>query len=171
MGGYIAWQFVEHHPSKLAALIVCDSKAAPDSAEARQARLESAARLEQEGTDFLASSMLPKLFGPQLLKQSPDYVKETSAVILRTDPKGCAAAQRGMAERVDYRPHLGNIQVPTLIVCGERDVISPPEEMRQIAAAIPQARYAEIAGASHMSPLEMPEPVNTELAAFLATLA
>jgi len=65
---------------------------------------------------------------------------------------------------------LGNIQVPTLIVCGERDAISPPDEMRQLAAAIPQARYVEIAGASHMSPLEMPEPVNAELTAFLATL-
>jgi pimeloyl-ACP methyl ester carboxylesterase len=167
MGGYIAWQFVEHHRSKLAALIVCDTKAAPDTPEAKQARLDAADRLEREGTKFLAETMLPKLFGAQLMNSPPPYVQETSAVILRTDPRACAAAQRGMAERVDYRPQLARIDLPTLVLCGEKDVISPPKEMREIAAAIPNARYVEIPAASHMAPLEMPEPVNAALDSFL----
>lgn len=170
MGGYIAWQFAEHHRSKLSALIVCDTKAAPDTDEARKARLEAADKLEQEGTAFLANGMLPKLFGAQLADDPPEYVQETSAVILRTDPRACAAAQRGMAARVDFRPRLGNIEAPTLVLCGEQDVISPPQEMRKIAMAIPGAKYVEIPGASHMAPLEMPELVNAELEAFLSTL-
>lgn len=170
MGGYIAWQFAEHHRSKLSALIVCDTKAAPDTDEARKARLEAADKLEQEGTAFLANSMLPKLFGSQLANDPPAYVRETSAVILRTDPRACAAAQRGMAARVDFRLRLGNIEAPTLVLCGEQDVISPPAEMREIAMAIPGARYVEIPGASHMTPLEMPELVNAELEAFLKSL-
>jgi pimeloyl-ACP methyl ester carboxylesterase len=171
MGGYIAWQFVEHHRSKLAALIVCDTKAAPDTPEAKKTRLEAADRLEREGTSFLAETMLPKLFGQQLLDSPPEYVQETSAVILRTNPNACAAAQRGMAERVDYRPQLGRIDLPTLVVCGEKDVISPAKEMREIAAAIPTARYVEIPAASHMSPLEMPQPVNAAIEEFLRSLA
>ena len=170
MGGYIAWQFVEHHRSKLAALIVCDTKAAPDTTEAKKARLEAADRLEREGTSFLADTMLPKLFGQQLLSSPPEYVQETSAVILRTDPRGCAAAQRGMAERVDYRPQLGRIDLPTLVLCGEKDVISPAKEMQEIAAAIPNARYVEIPGTGHMAPLEKPEPVNAALDEFLQSL-
>jgi pimeloyl-ACP methyl ester carboxylesterase len=170
MGGYIAWQFVEHHRSKLAALIVCDTKAAPDTPEAKKARLEAADRLEKEGTKFLAETMLPKLFGTQLMNSPPPYVEETSAVILRTDPRACAAAQRGMAERVDYRPQLDRIDLPTLVLCGEKDVISPPQEMREIAAAIPGAQYSEIPSASHMAPLEMLQPVNAELEAFLRRL-
>jgi pimeloyl-ACP methyl ester carboxylesterase len=169
MGGYIAWQFVEHHRSKLAALILCDSKAAPDTPEAKKARLEAADRLEREGTKFLAETMLPKLFGQQSSTQ-PDYVQETSAVILRTDPRACAAAQRGMAQRVDYRPELARLDLPTLVLCGEKDVISPPQEMREIAAAIPGAKYAEIPAASHMAPLEMPQKVNAELDSFLQSL-
>src|SRR5437868_5950289 len=82
MGGYIAWQFVEHHRSKLSALIVCDSKAAPDTPEAKSARLEAADLREREGTKFLAETMLPKLFGQPLLNSPPEYVSETSAVIL-----------------------------------------------------------------------------------------
>lgn len=171
MGGYVAWQFVEHHRSKLAALVVCDTKAAPDTPEAKQGRLEAAERLEREGTSFLADTMLPKLFGQQLLSAPPEYVQETTAVILRTDPRACAAAQRGMAERVDYRPQLGRIDLPTLVICGEKDVISPTKEMREIAAAIPGASHVEIPGASHMAPLEKPEPVNAALDAFLQSLA
>lgn len=170
MGGYIAWQFVEHHRSKLQALIVCDTKAAPDTPEARQTRLEAADKLERDGTTFLAESMLPRLFGESLAKNPPPYVEETVAVILGTDPRACAAAQRGMAERVDYRPRLECIDLPTLILCGERDVISPPKEMREIAASIPNAKYAEIPGASHMTALETPEAVNAELTAFLKSL-
>jgi pimeloyl-ACP methyl ester carboxylesterase len=114
--------------------------------------------------------MLPKLFGTQLMHSPPPYVQETSAVILRTDPRACAAGQRGMAERADYRPHLCRIDLPTLVLCGEKDVISPPQEMRDIADAIPNAKYVEIPAASHMAPLEMPKPVNAELQAFLKTL-
>lgn len=170
MGGYVAWQFVEHHQSKLAALIVCDTKAAGDLPEAKKARLQSAERLEREGMPFLSEVMLPKLFGEQLMQASPPYVQETAAVVLRADPRACAAAQRGMAEREDYRPRLANIEVHTLVLCGEKDVISPPKEMREIAAAIPAANYVEIAGASHMAPLEMPQPVNAALEQFLQTL-
>jgi 3-oxoadipate enol-lactonase len=170
MGGYVAWQFVEHHRSKLAALIVCDTKAAPDTPEAKKARLEAAERLEREGTKFLAETMLPKLFSAQLMNAPPPYVQETSAVILRTDPSGCAAAQRGMAERVNYRPQLSRIDLPTLVLCGENDVISPPKEMREISDAIPNARYVEIPATGHMAPLEKPELVNAAMDSFLQSL-
>jgi 3-oxoadipate enol-lactonase len=170
MGGYIAWQFFQNHRHQLAGLIICDSKASPDSSEAVRQRLESAEKLEQEGTRFLADAMLPKLFGEPLLKNPPAFVQETIEVMLRSDPAACAAAQRGMAEREDFRPRLSSIDVPTLIVCGERDAISPPSEMREIAAAIPGAKYVEIPRAGHLSPLESPEPVNEAIGEFLANV-
>ena len=58
----------------------------------------------------------------------------------------------------------------TLVVVGEHDAISTAAEMRKIADAIPGARYVEIKGAGHMSPLEMPEPVNAALDSFLQSL-
>lgn len=170
MGGYVAWQFAQHHRSKLSALIVCDTKAAADTPEAKKARLESADRLEREGTSFLANTMLPRLFGDELANNPRPFVEETAAVIVRTDPRGAAAAQRGMAEREDFSAKLATIEEETLVLCGERDVISPPEEMKQIAAALPHATYVEIPGASHMAPFEMPEEVNRALEAFLQKL-
>jgi len=75
-----------------------------------------------------------------------------------------------MAERPDYRPKLAKIDVRTLVLCGEKDAISPPQEMKEIAAAIPGASYVEISGASHLTSLEAPEAVNAALSQFLSGL-
>src|SRR5437763_1865559 len=80
---------------------------------------------------------------------------------------GSAAALRGMAERPDVTDELGKINVPALLICGEHDGISPPSEMRQIADHMPHARFVEIAGAGHMSPLEQPGAVNAAIREFV----
>ena len=85
-------------------------------------------------------------------------------------PRGIAAAARGMAERPDATGWLPEITCPTLVVAGQEDVISPPAEMASIAAAIAGAKFVEIAGAGHMSPLEQPAAVNRALLKFLAGL-
>jgi pimeloyl-ACP methyl ester carboxylesterase len=65
---------------------------------------------------------------------------------------------------------LPQIDVPTLLIVGSEDAISPPQEMRSMAAAIPNSTLVEIADAGHMAPLEEPAAVNTALEHFLATL-
>ena len=72
------------------------------------------------------------------------------------NPRGIAAAARGMAERPDMTSALAEIGCPTLVIVGQDDVISPPAEMRAIAQAIPGAKFVEIPAAGHMSPLENP---------------
>jgi pimeloyl-ACP methyl ester carboxylesterase len=91
-------------------------------------------------------------------------------VIAEANPRGVAAAARGMAQRPDMTASLAQIGCPTLVVVGQGDVISPPTEMRGMAAAIPGARCVEIPAAGHMAPLENPHAVNAAIVAFLATL-
>jgi pimeloyl-ACP methyl ester carboxylesterase len=88
--------------------------------------------------------------------------------MLRTSPEGIAAALHGMAQRPDVTGRLGQIDVPALVICGQHDAISPPAEMRGFAPKMPNARFVEIAGAGHMSPLEAPEVVNDAIRGFLA---
>jgi len=168
MGGYVAWQFVARHRPRLARLILCDTRAAADTPDAAAGRLKTAERVLAEGAQVVADAMLPKLFAPQNLARNADYVQATREVILRTPPEGIAAALRGMAQRKDVTSQLATIDVPTLVLCGEHDGISPPAEMRQIAAAIPGAEYVEIADAGHMAPLENPLAVNAKIASFMA---
>lgn len=169
MGGYVAWQFVARHADRVGRLIVCDTRAVADSQETAAGREKSAQRVLAEGAQIVADAMLPKLFYRPAgqTEQEPDYVRQTRDVMLATNPQGIAAALRGMAQRPDVTGQLGQIRVPTLVLCGEHDAISPAAEMRKIAEGIPDARYVEIAGAGHMAPLEKLAEVNAAMLTFL----
>ena len=168
MGGYVAWQFAARHSHRLAKLIQCDTRSAADSAEAASARRTLAERVLEEGAGIVADAMLPKLFAAATATEQPALVDDTRRVILSTPPATIAAALRGMAERPDMTAKLAEIRVPTLVVCGEHDAITPADEMRRVAAAIDGAGYVEIAGAGHMAPLEFPAAWNSALRAFLS---
>jgi 3-oxoadipate enol-lactonase len=168
MGGYVAWQFALRYRERLARLIQCDTRAIADSAEAAANRVGLANRVLKEGPGFVAETMLPKLFAPATIEAQSPVVQATREVILRTDPKGIAAASRGMSQRPDVTPQLSKFDMPALLLCGQHDAISPPAEMQGIAATMPQARFVEIAGAGHMSPLEKPAEVNAAIREFAA---
>jgi pimeloyl-ACP methyl ester carboxylesterase len=72
-----------------------------------------------------------------------------------------------MAQRPDVTAQLVKIEVPALLICGEHDGISPPNEMRQIAAQMPLARFVEIPNAGHMAPLEQSVVVNAAMREFV----
>jgi pimeloyl-ACP methyl ester carboxylesterase len=167
MGGYVAWQFAMRHRERLAKLILCDTRAVADNAEAAANRNALAERVQKEGPGFVAETMLPKLFAPATIESRAPCVEATRQVILRTNAQGIAAASRGMAQRPDVTSRLPTFDVPALVICGQHDAISKPEEMREIAAKMPQSKYVEIAGAGHMSPLEKPAEVNVAIREFL----
>ena len=167
MGGYVAWQFWKHHRERLRKLILCDTRAVDDTVEGAQGRLTLARSVLAEGSLPVADSMLPKLFAPRSLESGAAYVGATKEVMASTRPTTIAAALRGMAERADMTPELPSIEIPSLLLCGEHDVISPAEEMRGVAAAMPDALFHVIYGAGHMSPLERPARVNHLILDFL----
>jgi len=169
MGGYVAWQFAARHANKLARLILCDTKAAADTQEAAENRHRLAAKVLAEGSQVASDAMLPKLFSKRAIESKFPCVEETRQVILRTRPQTIAAALRGLAAREDFTAKLGSIRVPTLVLCGAEDVITPPAEMRTIAAAIAGAEYCEVPAAGHMSPLEDPQTVNRAIRKFLGS--
>lgn len=167
MGGYIAWQFFQQHRRQLQSLILCDTKATADSPAARQLRDENAARVLQEGPEFLATSMPEKLFAQNTFAAHPAVVLKTQETIRATSSLTIAAALRGMALRPDVTDLLPTIDVPTLVLVGAEDAISTSLEMQGIADRIPYAQFREIANAGHMSPLEQPTEVNSVIEGFL----
>jgi 3-oxoadipate enol-lactonase len=168
MGGYVGWQFWSRHRDRLARLILCDTRAVADTQEGARQRLETADRVLREGSGVVAEAMRSKLFAPGTWSEAPELVESTMRVMQGASPQVVAAALRGMAERPDFSPLLAQIDVPTLVVCGEHDAISSPAEMQAMARAIPTGRYAEIAGAGHVAPLEKPAAVNAVLLKFLS---
>jgi pimeloyl-ACP methyl ester carboxylesterase len=167
MGGYIAFQFFQHHRRRLKSLILCDCRSVADDEAGKKNRENVATRVLKEGPDFLATALAEKLFAKKRLEAKDPIVTETQTLIRRTHPEGIAAASRGMAARPDVTGVLASIDVPTLVIVGEEDAISPAKEMRTIADGIPGARFAEIKRAGHMSPLEDPAAVNAAIEEFL----
>jgi pimeloyl-ACP methyl ester carboxylesterase len=167
MGGYVAWQFVRKHVSRLRALVQCDTKAAADTGEARATRLKMADEISEWGSARVAEMMGPKLLAKRSFEVKPDVVADVRRVVEATSPAAIACAQRGMASRPDMTGLLPGIRVPTLVLVGQEDAISPPAEMRAIADAIPDAKLVEIPDAGHMTTMENPKAVNEALRKFL----
>lgn len=170
MGGYVAWSFARRHASRLKGLILCDTRAVPDSPEAAANRRKLADDVLRTGPELVANAMLPKLLSDRTTTRREEFKEDLRRVILATDPRGIAAASRGMAERDDARPWLPTIDCPALVLVGEQDVISTPAEMSEIASALPQATFRIIADAGHLAPLENPGPTNEAIRTFLAAL-
>lgn len=170
MGGYVAFQFVRRHRQRLAGVILCDTRATADSEEVRENRLRTAERILNEGTAFLADQMLPRLCCERTFRRQPEVVEKLHRMILDQPPEGVAAAARGMACRSDSRDLLERIDCPTLVLVGQFDAISPPEEMEQMARAIPGASIVVVPDAGHMAPLENGQFVNQAIQDFLSRL-
>ena len=107
-------------------------------------------------------------FVPKMVASGADsgVVAAMEEMVRTASPGGVAAALRGMAEREDSTELLSRIDVPTLVICGAEDGISPPEEMREMASAIPGARFEVIPRAGHVSPMENAADVNRAIGAF-----
>ncbi len=164
MGGYVALRILEHHPDRIAALILCDTKAGADTPEAAHRRLEAADRAEREGTGWIADAMLPNLVAPNADQQVRDRVR---TLIAQATAPGVANAGRAMAARPDSRPLLSHVRVPTLVLVGFDDALTPLAESVAMANAIPDAQLQVIPNAGHLSNLERPNAFNRALMGFL----
>jgi pimeloyl-ACP methyl ester carboxylesterase len=171
MGGYIALEFWRKYASRLRAMILCDTKAAADSAEAAATRCKTADRVESEGPAFMAETMLPRIFGLTTQAAAADCVEATRRVIVGGSRDGIAAASRGMAARRDFSDRLGAIQCPVLVVVGENDILTTPDSMRELARGVAHGQFALIPRAGHMAPLEQPDAVNARIEQFMEQLS
>ena len=170
MGGYAAFAFVRRHPGRLAGLVLQDTRAGADTAEARANRANLASRVLEDGAEAAATAFLPKLVGETTQRENFDLVGLLHERILATSPVGIAQALHGLGTRADSHETLGRISVPTLVVVGEEDVLTPPAEAESMAAAIADSRLEVIPRAGHLSNLENPSAYHEVLARFLDSL-
>lgn len=170
MGGYAALEFYNLFPERVRALVLADTKAAADAEEARKKRFETAEKAEKEGMKIIADTMLSQVLAPETLENKPEVVERVRQMIFETNPAGAAAALRGMAERSDHTNLLSKIGVPTLIIVGEKDSLTPPAEAEKMHQAIKNSQLVRITAAGHLSPLENPKEFNQALLSFLGNL-
>lgn len=171
MGGYVAFEFFRRHPRRVAALVLADTRPDPDGPEgqANRARMAELARIQ--GSRAVVDELLPKLLSAGTRAQKPEVERALRDMMEAANPEAIAAALMAMAARDDSRPLLPEIDVPTLVIGGAEDSLTPPEHMREWGHQIPRARLELIEGAGHVSNLEQPEAFNALLLDFLGGLA
>jgi pimeloyl-ACP methyl ester carboxylesterase len=171
MGGYVALAMMARYPERVRGLMLMDTRAGADTPEGAQNREELARQVEAEGkTGMVVAGMLPRLFSEFTQQNRGELLAPIRQVMERTPARAIAGALRGMAARPDRTAELSRISVPTLVLVGADDVISPPEEARAMAAAIPNATLAVIPNAGHLAPLENPAAADAAILGFLESL-
>lgn len=170
MGGYVAFEFLRKFPGRVRALVLADTRPQADTEEGRRAREENARRALQEGMVPIVESMLPKLLSAKTREGGGEVLERVRTMMLRTSPEGAAASLRAMAARRDQTDLLPSINVPTLIVVGREDAVTPPADAEAMRAKIEGSRLVIIEGAGHLSNVERPEKFNRALYEFLRTL-
>jgi 3-oxoadipate enol-lactonase len=170
MGGYAALALVRRHPDRLKALVLADTRAGADTDAGRAARAAQAEKVRKEGSAAIADAVLQKLVGETTHKQRPELVARLKETIAANPPRGIADALAGLAARADSTPTLREIRVPTLVVCGSEDVLTPVSESEALVRGIAGARLEVIPGAGHLSSVENPEEFNEALGKFLTGL-
>ncbi|MDR3637455.1 MAG: alpha/beta fold hydrolase [Isosphaeraceae bacterium] len=172
MGGYVALSLIERFPERFRGLILMSTRAEADSPEARHAREDLVDEIEgTQDVRPVVDAMLPRLLSPTTRVQRPEVVARVRSMMEKTAPRGVIGALRGMASRPDRTGVLAGINVPTLLLFGRDDPITPPEVAQKFAAAIPRAQPEVIDGAGHLAPIERPDDANRAILAFLAELA
>jgi 3-oxoadipate enol-lactonase len=170
IGGYALFEFWREHRGRVAALALCNTKAPADNAEARAARLKAADEVLDRGTEPFFQTMIPRLLAATTRETRPDLVDGALRMLRKMSPNGVAQVQRGMAERPDSVATLKTINVPTLIVTGDEDILTGVNEAKLMHQHIPGSQMRVIPKAGHYSPWEQPEEAIRLLRQFLDAL-
>ena len=165
MGGYVAFALWRRHPKRVERLFLADTRAEADTDEARDKRLRLAELVREHGIDALLKTP------PQWLRKGSPHWDPLLKMIRGQTPDGVAQGSIAMAHRPDSRPDLPTIDVPTAVIVGEEDSITPLEMSQTISDAIPGATLSIIPGAGHIANIEAPTAFEAALRAWLRRTA
>jgi 3-oxoadipate enol-lactonase len=170
MGGYVLLRAVEREPKRFRALILADTKTGADNDEGKLKRFDAIRAIRQKGADAYANTFADGALGPTTKSTRPNVVKQVKDMVRSNPVAGMIGAQLAMAARTDTTAVLPKVAVPTLVVVGADDALTPPELSKQMAAKIPGARLEILPGTGHLPALEVPEAFNQALERFLDSL-
>jgi pimeloyl-ACP methyl ester carboxylesterase len=168
MGGYVALEVIRQAPERVTGLALLDTSARPDTSESTENRRRLMQLAEKDFTAVVAA-LLPKMVNASHLSSGP-IAGLFKAMANDVGKEAFLRQQRAIIGRIDSRPHLKQIQCPTLILCGRDDAITPVAIHEEMAAAIPHVELALVDNSGHLSPIEQPGAVSEAMKKWLRSL-
>jgi pimeloyl-ACP methyl ester carboxylesterase len=167
MGGYIVLRAVEVNQKLFGGLILCDTKSEADTDTGKLTRALNIKMINEEGIVKFTDMFVTNCFAEETPKQNEKMFLTTLYKSQKNNPLGVKGCIIAIMSRTDTTNSLSQINIPTLVVCGAFDKLTPPQVMRNLADTIKGSEFASIPFAGHMSPLENPECVNDLISGFL----
>lgn len=163
MGGYVALRAVERDAVRVSGLVLANTQPAADGNEAKLRRADGIRKLRAEGVVHYVDNFLSVALSPHTHEHRPDVVANARKLMLDSGIDGMASALVALAARTDSTESLPMIKVPTLVLAGEHDAITPLATVRAMAVKIPNAALHMLPNAGHLSNLEAPDEFNQHL--------
>jgi pimeloyl-ACP methyl ester carboxylesterase len=167
MGGYISLRALERLQEKFYAAILCDTRSEADNNEGKLKRAAGIKRINKEGLAPFAKDFITNCFGEDFKQNKNEEFQKIIEKSSLFNPVGVKGGLLAMLSRSDTTASLGKINIPTLIICGEQDALTPPPVMKDMFHKINKAEFVEIQKAGHMTPIENPKEVNKAIKDFL----
>lgn len=165
MGGYVAIDMVAHPARGIAGLVLLDTSPRPESADGEVARGKTIAAFERNFAKVV-ENMLP-------FSTHPDHHQDAAlfdalrAIMLPVGGATAVRQTRAVAGRSDHRGPLAALTIPTRVLCGREDKVTPPALSQELADLIPGAQLEWLGQSGHMTPVEQPREVAQAIRDFL----
>jgi len=170
MGGYVAFALWRRHRDRVRALVLADTRATADTPETIARRRELIEIARAQGSTAVANAQITGLVGKTTREKRPDIYDAMHRMIAQAPVAGIIGATEALMSRPDSTETCATIDVPTLVVVGDEDVLTPPRDAAKLADAIRGSRLEVLQGAGHLSNVERPAAFNTVVSEFLASL-
>ena len=158
LGGYVAFEIMRQAPERVAGLVLMDTTARPETAEA-SAKREALIELAATDLDAVTEQLLPRLSHPERMNL-PAVRGVIQSMASSLGKEVFVRQQRAIMGRPDSRPTLATITCPTLVICGRDDLITPPDLATEIAEGIRHAKLRIIEQCGHLATLDQPAEVS-----------
>lgn len=170
MGGYVSFAMWRRHRDRIRALVLADTRATADTAETIERRRELIGIAQTQGMTAVANAQITGLVGKTTRERRPDIYDAMHRMIAQAPAPGVIGALEALMGRPDSTETCSTIDVPTLVICGDEDALTPPKEAMKLSESIRGSRLEVLQGAGHLSNVERPAAFNTVVSEFLASL-
>ncbi|HSW54245.1 MAG TPA: alpha/beta fold hydrolase [Ignavibacteriaceae bacterium] len=167
MGGYISLRALEKMQERFSAAILCDTRSEADNNEGKLKRAVGIKQINKEGLASFVNDFIINCFGEDFKQNRKEVLQKIIEKSSQFNPVGVKGCLLAMLSRSDTTASLGKINIPTMLICGEEDALTPPPVMKDMFHKINKAEFVEVPNAGHMTPIENPQMINKAIKDFL----
>ena len=169
MGGFIALNALSKHPERFTALILANTQCIADTPEVKAKRYATIKGIESDGAAEFNEKFVTSVFHPYSLAQKVQLVDHLRSVVFANSDHIINQGLTALAERSETCSSLADISIPTLIISGRADIVTPLIQSESMHRNIKGSILHVIEDAGHVSNLEQPEEFNQQLLAFISS--